>query len=61
MLAVLGPELLGRVLEKTAPDDLRAARLGARIFDVASRAHTTRASVLTLRLDTAGGALPNPD
>lgn len=43
-----GPELLGRVLDHLARNDLRAARLAARAFDEASRKHCDSADTITL-------------
>lgn len=61
--ALLGPELLGRALEGLPLADLRAARLAARIFDEASREHTSRTASVTLiagRFLRKYGPVPNP-
>lgn len=54
---LLGPELLGRVLDLLPRDDLQSARLAARIFDKAPQKHTGRATILYLAPDTASIAL----
>lgn len=47
-LNVLGPDLLGRVLELLPLKPLKDARLVARIFDTAAREHTTRMTTFVL-------------
>ncbi|KAI8469701.1 MAG: hypothetical protein J3K34DRAFT_521959 [Monoraphidium minutum] len=54
------PDLLGRVLERLPPRDVRAARLAARALDDAARAQLARAATLTLTpANAAAGAAPN--
>lgn len=60
-MAMLSAELLGRVLQPMAPENVRAARLVSRTFDEASRLHTNRASEIKLDSENVGGDQPGPD
>lgn len=58
MLELLGDELLGGVLQRAAPADLRAARQASKLMDSASRYHLDAAANLNLTPPNTANGFP---